>query len=177
KGLISVGDGCEPQRGDVILHAHWRLQDRVGAEHVVVRQAQELLADAIAVAQAEVSDAADLVRGLAALDPAFGNRRMPVRQAVEIAHARPDPIIARIDEGRAVDPCHDALRSFLARPALGGRLTARRRRGWGRSGLGLATALARGLADALHVARLSNETWHFGEASAFDADVGKDRVD
>src|SRR5436853_5093008 len=99
---------------------------------------------------------------------------MPVRQAVEIAHARPDAVIAGVDDGGHVDPSHGALRSFLAWTALGRCFAAgrgRRRRGR----LALAS-LARGLADTLHVARLADQSWHPGEAAAFDTDVGEDRV-
>src|SRR5262245_13932151 len=40
EGALAVGDGREPERCDVVLHRHGRFQDRVGAEHVVIRQAQ-----------------------------------------------------------------------------------------------------------------------------------------
>src|SRR5829696_8662011 len=92
--LVPVGHRRQAQRCDVVLHPHRRLQDGVGAEHVVVGQPEQLFADAIAVAQAEIAHAADLVGGLAALDAAFRNRRVPVRQAVEVAHAGPDPVVA-----------------------------------------------------------------------------------
>src|SRR6185437_9413888 len=150
-----------------------RLQDGVGAEHVVVGQAEQLFPDAVAVAQTEVAHTADLVGRLAALDPALGDRRVPIRQAVEIAHARPDAVVARVDDGGHVDPGHGALRPLLARTALGGRLA----RGRWRSRLAFAAALARGVADALHVARFTNEARHLGEASALDANFRQDRVD
>src|SRR5215213_2245602 len=75
---------------------------------------------------AKIPHASDLVRGLAALDAAFRNRGMPVRQAVEVAHARPDPVVAGVDDGGNVDPGHGVLLTFLARSALGGGLA------WGR---------------------------------------------
>src|SRR6185312_7899262 len=46
-----------------------------------------------------------------------------------------------------------------------------------RGGSALAAALASGISDALHVARLADQARHLGEASAFDADVGEERVD
>ena len=55
----------------------------MGAEQVEVGEAEQLFPDAIAVAQAEVTHAADLVRRFAVLDPAFRNSRMPGRQSVE----------------------------------------------------------------------------------------------
>src|SRR5207244_237298 len=90
KSLVAVGHRREPQGSDVVLHPHRGLQDGVGAEHVVVREPEQLFADAIAVAQAKIPHASDLVGGLAALDAALGDGGMPVRQAVEVAHPRPD---------------------------------------------------------------------------------------
>ena len=45
--LISHRDRVEPQRCDVVLHAHRRLQDGVGAEHVVIGKPQQPLADVL----------------------------------------------------------------------------------------------------------------------------------
>src|SRR4029079_18432661 len=103
KRLVAVGHRRQPQRGDVVLNPHRRFQDRIGAEHVEVGQPEQLFADAIAVAQAKIPYAADLVGGLAALDAALRNRGMPVRQAVEVAHARPDAVVAGVDDGGDVD--------------------------------------------------------------------------
>src|SRR3546814_1896398 len=41
EGLVAIGDRRQAQRGDIILHPHRRLQDGVGAEHVVVGQRSE----------------------------------------------------------------------------------------------------------------------------------------
>src|SRR6185436_10917175 len=178
KSLVAVGHRREPQGSDVVLHPHRRLQDGVGAEHVVVREPEQLLADAIAVAQAKVAHASDLVRGLAALDAALRNRRMPVRQAVEIAHARPDAVVAGVDDGGDVDPGHGVISTFLARSAFGGGLA-----GGGGRRIGLAFRLALAalagfrFLDALHVARLADQAGHLGKAAALDADIGEDRVD
>src|SRR3954468_10949663 len=100
---------------------------------------------------------------------------MPVRHAVEVAHARPDAVVAGVDDGGDVDPGHGVLLSLLARAAFGGGLAG------GVSGgrcVGLAyTALTRRFLDTLHVARFANEAGHLGKAAAFDADIGQDRVD
>src|SRR6266850_8160597 len=54
EGPIAVRDRRELERGDVVLHPHGALEDRVAALVVVVRQREELLPDDAAVAQAEV---------------------------------------------------------------------------------------------------------------------------
>src|SRR5262249_31415123 len=140
--------------------------------HVVVGQTQQFLSDPIAVAQAKVAHAADLVGGLAALDPALRDGRMPVRQAVEVPHARPDAVVARVDDSGYVNPGHGAS-ALLLWSALGGRLATsalRCRR------LGVAL-LARGrVLDALHVARLANEAGHLGEAAALDTNVRENGI-
>src|SRR5260370_14529507 len=51
--LVAIGHRSEPERCDVVLYAHGGFQDGVGAEHVVVGQPEQFLADAIAVAQAK----------------------------------------------------------------------------------------------------------------------------
>src|SRR6185437_4316528 len=74
---------------------------------------------------------------------------------------------------------HDALRSFLARAALGGifgRGGPSRTPGGRRGGLAVAP-LARRIPDALHVAGLADEARHLGEAAAFHADLGQNRID
>ena len=109
----------------------------------------------------KVAHAADLVGGLAAFDAALGDGGMPVRQAVEIAHARPDAVVARVDDGGDVDPRH--LKPFRCRVG-GGRL----RLALGRRCL---------LADARHIARLADQAAHLGEAAALDADIGQDGID
>src|SRR3984893_17473703 len=111
KGLVTVSDWRQAQGRDVVLNAHGRFENRIGAEHVVVRKAEQLFANAVAIAQGEIAHAADLVRRLSALDAALGDRRMPVRQAVEVAQPSPDPIVPDIDDGRNVDPSHGALSS------------------------------------------------------------------
>src|SRR5262249_23946905 len=70
------------------------------------------------------------------------------------------------------DPGHGAFSTFLAWSAFGRRLAGCVT---GRSGIRF--SLARRILDALHVARLADQAGHLGEASALDADVGKDRVD
>src|SRR6202790_3995490 len=169
EGFFTVGDRRQAQRRDVVLDAHRRFENRVGAEHVVVREAEQLFANAVAVAQREIAHATDLVCGFAALDAALGDRRMPVGQAIEVAHPCPDPIVADVDDGRNIDPSHGSPSACLARArrscfALGctGRLALR---------LGLTPTFRRGLlADALHVAGFANEAWHLREAAALDAD-------
>src|SRR6185295_3008824 len=52
EGLVAVGHRRQPQGSDVVLHAHGRFQDGVGAEHLVVGEAEQFFADAVAVAQA-----------------------------------------------------------------------------------------------------------------------------
>src|SRR6266480_687079 len=174
--LIAVGHRGQPQGRDVVLHAHRRLEDGVGAEHVVVGQAEQLLANAIPVAQAKVAYAPDLVRRLAGLDAALRDRGMPVWHSVEVAHARPDAVVACVDDGGDVDPGHGASSALLSWSTLGGRLAGG---GAGRRRTRLTiTAFARcGFLDALHVTRLTNKARHFRQASALDADIGKDRVD
>src|SRR5829696_6622972 len=180
--LVAVGHRRQPERRDVVLHPHRRLQDRVGAEHVVVGEPEQLFADAIAVAQAKIPHASDLVRGLAALDAAFRNRGMPVRQAVEIAYARPDAVVAGVDDGGDIDPGHGVLLTFLARSAIGGGLAGGRGRCIGPAfrlafWFALAALASFSFLDALHVARLADEAGHLGNAATFDADIGEERVD
>src|SRR5215211_1608168 len=65
---------------------------------------------------------------------------------------------------------------LLARRTLGPRCG--RRRAFGRRGWRALSTLARcRIPDALHVARLADQTGHFGKAAAFDADVGEQRID
>src|SRR5690242_2782898 len=48
---------------------------------------------------------------------------MPVWQAIEIAHACPDTVIARVDDGRDVNPSHGVYDPFLRGPrSVGGSL-------------------------------------------------------
>src|ERR1700733_1833987 len=80
EGLFTVGDRRQAQRRDVVLDTHRRFKNRIGAEHVEVRKPEQLLANAVAVTQPEIAHAADLVRGLAALDAALRDRRVPAAQ-------------------------------------------------------------------------------------------------
>src|ERR1700722_19725131 len=170
--LFTVGDRRQAQRRDIVLDPHRRLQNRIGAEHVEVRKPEQLLANAIAVAQSEIAHAADLVRGLAALDAALRDRRMPVRQTVEVAHPRPHPIVAGIDDGRNIDTSHDAPSTLLARRPR--RRPLARGRGW----LGLAFSLRCRLpADAPHVAGFANKARHLRKAAPLDTDAGENRID
>src|SRR5712664_2054311 len=176
EGFFTVGHRRQAQGRDVILDAHRRFQNRIGAEHVVVREAEQLFANTVAVAQREIAHATDLVCGFAALDAAFGDRRMPVGQAIEVAYPCPDPIVADIDDGRNVDTSHGAPSALLAR--------ARRFSlafGWtgGRSGRpGLTLVLRRGLlTDTLHIACFANKARHLRKTTTLDADIGEDRVD
>src|SRR5262245_33661026 len=95
---FAVGDRRQPQRGDIVLDAHRGFENRIGAEQIEIREAEQLLANALAVTQTEIADAADLVGRLAVLDAAFRDARMPGGQAVEVAHARPDAVGAAIDD-------------------------------------------------------------------------------
>ena len=63
EGAVAVGDRRQPQGRDVVHDAHRRFQDRIGAEQVVVGEAEQVFADAVAVAQAEVAHATDLSAG------------------------------------------------------------------------------------------------------------------
>src|SRR5687767_4994763 len=117
KGAVAVGDRGELEGGDVVLHAHRALEDRVAALVVEVREREELLADHAAVAQAEVAHAADLVGGKPLLDARLGDERRPLRQAVEVAHVAPDLVRRRLDYARRIDLDHSFLppsRSALA---------------------------------------------------------------
>src|SRR6267143_1565954 len=176
EGLFTVGHRRQTQCRDVVLDAHRRFENRIGAEHVVVREAEQLFANAVAVAQREIAHATDFVCGFSALDAALGDRRMPVGQAIEVAYPCPDPIVADIDDGRNIDTSHGAPSALLARArrfslALG--WTGGRCR---RPGLTLIPW--RGLlTDTLHIACFANKAWHLRETATLDADVGEDRVD
>src|SRR3984885_13273511 len=156
EGFFAVGDRRQAQCRDVVLDTHRRLENRIGAKHVKVGEPEQLFANAVAVAQPEIAHAADLVRGLATLDAALGDRRMPIRQTVEVAHPCPHPIVAGIDDGRNIDTSHDASSTLLAWR------TRRRPLARGRSSrLGLAVFLRRALlAYPLHVAGFTNESRH-----------------
>src|SRR5690349_21473233 len=106
ESLVAVGHRRKTQSSHVVLDPHRGLQDGIGAEHLVVGEPKQLFADAVAVAQAKIAHASDLVRGLATLDAALRDGGMPVRQAIEVAYARPDAIVAGIDDGGDVDPGH-----------------------------------------------------------------------
>src|SRR3546814_10835279 len=67
---------------------------------VVVGQRQQLLADEAAVLQVKGAHAADLVGRRGGLDAALGDQRVPGRQAVEVADARPAPVGRGDDDGR-----------------------------------------------------------------------------
>src|SRR5262245_50603419 len=92
KSPIAVGDWGETQSCHVILDPHGRFENRIGAKEIEVRKAEKLFPDAIAVAQAEIAHAADLVRRFAVLDSALGDSGVPGGQTVEIAHPRPDAV-------------------------------------------------------------------------------------
>src|SRR3984957_15108733 len=173
EGFFAVGDRRQAQCRDVVLDTHRRLENRIGAKHVKVGEPEQLFANAVAVAQPEIAHAADLVRGLATLDAALGDRRMPIRQTVEVAHPRPYPVVAGIDDGRNIDTSHDAPSTLLAwRPR-------RRPLALGRSGrLGFALPFRWPLfAYRLHIPGFANKARHLGKAAPFDADVGEDRID
>src|ERR1700679_20073 len=106
EGPFRIRHRRQTQRRDIVLDAHRRFQDRIGAEHVVVGEAEQLFPDTVAVVQAEVANAADLVRGFSAFDAALGDRRVPIRHAVEVAHAGPDPIAAAVDYAGNKNPRH-----------------------------------------------------------------------
>src|SRR6266404_3804797 len=165
--LFTFCHRLQTQCRDVVLDAHRRFENRIGAEHVVVREAEQLFANAVAVAQREIAHATDLVCGFSALDAALGDRRMPVGQAIEVAYPCPDPIVADIDDGRNIDTSHGAPSALLAR--------ARRfslALGWtgGRSRRpGLTLIPWRGLlADTLHIACFANEAGHLRETTTLD---------
>src|SRR4051794_10720478 len=102
---------------------------------------------------------------------------MPVGQPVEIAHPRPDPIVAGIDDSGNVDAGHGLTSALFSRSAFAGRPSLNG--GWrsGRRGLDVAALAARGLLDPLHIARLSNEARHLREAPALHPDVRENGVD
>ena len=122
EGPFSVRHRRQTQRRDIVLDAHRRFKDRVGAEHIVVGEAKELLADSVAIAQTEVAHAADLVGGLPALDAAFGDRRVPVRHAIEVAYASPDPVAAAVDHAGNKNARHERPQLLFRgdEPPLGG---------------------------------------------------------
>src|ERR1700728_4084934 len=173
KGPLAVGDRRQSKRCHVVLDTHWRFEDRICAEQVKVRKAQKFFSDSIAVAQAEIAHATDLVRRFAVLDPALGDSGMPGGQAVEIAHACPDAVGAAVDDARNVDAGHGSPSLFLgSRPAVK-RLVAAAFFG---ALLGLCFC-AGALTDPLHVARLANEAGHSRKAPALDTDLGEDLID
>src|SRR5687767_1440926 len=137
KGAVAVGHRGELEGGDVVLHAHRALEDRVAALVVIVREREELLADHPAVAQAEVAHAADLVCGKPLFDARLGDERGPLRQAVEVAHLRPHGIGGRFDDGRGIDLDHSFLppsRSALAAWPMSPPCTPISRSSWSTSG-------------------------------------------
>src|SRR5262245_11299244 len=70
---------------------------------VPVRKREQLLADAVAVAQREPPHAADLIRALAALDLRFGDDRVPRGVAVEVAQHGPHALDRRVDDSGSRD--------------------------------------------------------------------------
>src|SRR6266849_5270519 len=63
EGFFAVRDWRQAQRRDVVLDAHRRFENRIGAEHVEIGEAEQLFANTVAIAQGEIAHAADLVRG------------------------------------------------------------------------------------------------------------------
>src|SRR5687767_2140875 len=118
EGAVAVGHRGELERGDIVLHAHRALENRVAALVVVVREREELLADHAAVAQTKVAHAADAVRRHVVLDARLGDERRPLRQAVEVAHLRPHRVGRRFDHARGVDLDQGFLPSSRAFAAL-----------------------------------------------------------
>src|SRR5262245_25218307 len=174
EGAVAVSDRSEPQGRDVTLHPHRRFEDRVGAEHVVVGEPEQTFADAVAVAQPEIANATDPVGRLTILDPALGDRRMPVRQAVEVADARPDFGRGRRQHARCVDPRHVSVSD----PSAGRVAATRRRLTAGRRRRFAAPAFAAGLlGDALHVGRFAHQAAEPRQAAALDADLFQHLVD
>src|SRR3546814_2154256 len=45
EGAVAVGHRRQLQRGDVVLHAHRRFEDRIAAGEVIVGERKQLLAD------------------------------------------------------------------------------------------------------------------------------------
>src|SRR5262245_61441717 len=106
EGAIAVRHRGELEGGYVVLHTHRALQDGVGALEVVVGEGQELFADHPTVLQAEVPDAADLVRGEPAFDVGLRHERRPRREPVEVTDLRPHRVGGRVDHARDVDLDH-----------------------------------------------------------------------
>src|SRR3979411_2364042 len=61
----------------------------------------------------EIGHAPDAVRRPVALDPRFGDRRMPFRQTIEIADMGPDGVRRGVYHARRVDLDHEPLPSGL----------------------------------------------------------------
>src|SRR5258708_36330237 len=82
KRLVAVGHRRQSQGSYVVLHPPRGFQDGGGAVHVVVGESEKLFADTVAVAQAKVAHASDLVGGPAALHWSLPHRRVPGRHVV-----------------------------------------------------------------------------------------------
>ncbi|MCX8003397.1 MAG: hypothetical protein N2688_00315 [Burkholderiaceae bacterium] len=94
---VAVGHRRQPHGGHVALQRDRRVEDAVSRDVVAVVQYQQLLAQHVAVLQSEGAHAADPIRGLAVLDLAVGDDRMPVPVRVEIAQHGPHPRQRRVD--------------------------------------------------------------------------------
>src|SRR3546814_5295873 len=57
EGAVAVGHRRQLQRGDVVLHAHRRFEDRIAAGEVIVGERKQLLADEAAVLKSKSSEA------------------------------------------------------------------------------------------------------------------------
>src|SRR5882672_4700897 len=106
EGAVAVGHALELDGGHVAAHGQGGVEDAVGGDMLLVGQRQELLADAIAVPEGEAAHAADLIRGVAALDLGLADRGMPRGVAVEVAQHRPHALDGRVDDRRAGDANH-----------------------------------------------------------------------
>src|SRR3984957_1324806 len=104
--MAKVGDRDQAKGREIALHAHRAFQDRIIEGHLVVGEREQAFANAPAVLEAEVADAADLVGGPILLDAAFGHERGPVRQGVEIPHHGPDRAGGRRNYDRTVNLRH-----------------------------------------------------------------------
>ena len=92
--------------GHVVEQRYRRIQQAVGERQLEVGERQQLFAQVFSPGQAEVPDAADAVRGSAALDVTFGDGRMPAVVTVEIAYDLPHGLDRRVHDDAADNAGH-----------------------------------------------------------------------
>src|SRR5260370_26193571 len=106
EGVIEVRYRDQAKGRNIVLDAHLAFQNRILERHFVVRERQQALANAAAVLEEELADAADLVGRSVLFNAALRHEWRPIRQGIEVANDHPDRARRCGHDGRAVHLHH-----------------------------------------------------------------------